>query len=232
MVCPCRRTRVPKSPMAALARDPGVVGAQHPHRGPRRPPGGTARSPAVCASPTWSTGATPAAAARASTRATWPVSSSAWVTRWRCSPGSRGPCSTTAWASPRCPGSTCTATPTPSGYRTPVSSTRRRRPARVRGHVHGRASPSPGPSPSGPGACWRPGAASSTSSTTTSASARGCSGCSKTGGRCSRRCITPSPSTACWPCRTPRTPTGVSPSGGGSGSWGCRCAWRGSCRAS
>ena len=41
------------------------------------------------------------------------------------SPASRGPCSTTAWASPLCPASTCTGTPTPSGSRIPASSTPR-----------------------------------------------------------------------------------------------------------
>ncbi len=113
--------RVPKSPGSGWPRSvPRGSAASTSRSRPTGPP--HRRAPAACASPISSTGATPAAVARASTPATWPASWWPWATRWRSSPASPGPCSTRAWGSPPCPVSTCTATPTPSGCRTPASS--------------------------------------------------------------------------------------------------------------
>ena len=63
-------TRVPKNSLAALVGDPGRRGSAAPTSRSPRPARRPRPGPAACASPSSSTGATPAAAARASTPAT------------------------------------------------------------------------------------------------------------------------------------------------------------------
>ena len=95
-----------------------------------------------------------------------------WAIRSRCSPGRPGPSSTRGWASPRCPASTSTGTPTRSACPTAGSSPAGRT---------GRSSPScappgsasPWPSPPGLASSWPIARATSTWSTTTSASGPG-----------------------------------------------------------
>ena len=203
---PTGDTRCLRTPWQRWSEIRAVVGAQHPHRGAPGPaaappqPGGLRiaylvyRGNPRCGGPGCLHPPPGPRAGRAG-----PLGGGLR----RASPG---PSSTTAWASPRCRVSTSTATPTRSGCRTPASSVRRTTcsssPSCARP-----GSPSPAPSRCGPGGCWRPAATTSTSSTTTSAWARACSACSRTGGRCSPPCTTPSPSTGSWRCRTPRTPT-------------------------
>ena len=108
---------------------------------------------------------------------------------------SRGPSSTRGSASPRCPGSTSTGIPIPSGSPTPASSGTATTLLEfavmcTAGFGEPRAF-----SLRARRSSWPPRGRASTSSTTTSASGGACSGCSRTAGRCSPRCTTRSPST-------------------------------------
>ena len=223
-----QRPRSPRPCPSHLARR-SVTCARH-GRGPPRsccPSGSRPARPRTAdgASRSSSTAATPAAAARASTRGTSPASSWRSGTASRCSPAPRGPSSTRAWASPPCRASTCTATRTPSG--SPHAPSSRRGPTSWSSRpCWSRDSASRSPTPVGSSASWRGAGRSSTSSTTTSAWAPGSTSCTVAAGRSSRRCTTRSPSTARSRSTTQRVPGSASRRADGSASCACRCASR------